>query len=85
MIYCHKCGADINPHEIRDYHYLLGVQHKQCPILKTPKASMSSDNLIPCPFCKEEGFDIEGLKGHLENRECNIYTLKIKGFKKERV
>jgi hypothetical protein len=27
-----------------------------------------------CPFCGEEGFDLIGLKGHLENGSCEKYN-----------
>ena len=26
--------------------------------------------LVQCPFCEEEDFDLEGLKGHLVYRDC---------------
>jgi hypothetical protein len=29
---------------------------------------------ILCPFCLENGFDLIGLKYHLENGHCDIYN-----------
>ena len=29
---------------------------------------------VVCPFCKESGFDLAGLKGHLERGLCEIYN-----------
>ena len=35
-------------------------------------------NLVPidvsCPFCKEEGFDLIGLKSHLAHGDCKKYN-----------
>jgi len=29
---------------------------------------------IKCPFCGEDGFDLIGLKSHLENGDCEKYN-----------
>lgn len=29
---------------------------------------------VTCPFCKEEGFDLGGLKTHLEHGDCDKYN-----------
>jgi hypothetical protein len=31
-------------------------------------------DIIKCPFCGEDGFDLIGLKAHLECCECNVYN-----------
>ena len=31
-------------------------------------------NYIKCPFCGEDDFDLEGLKGHLEHGDCDVYN-----------
>ena len=31
-------------------------------------------DLIECPFCKDSGFDLIGLKAHFENGFCAEYT-----------
>ena len=31
------------------------------------------DDLISCPFCKEHGFDMVGLKHHIMNGWCESY------------
>jgi len=38
-------------------------------------------NEVSCPFCKEGGFDLVGLKNHLE-RDCEDY-LKIESIEEE--
>ena len=36
---------------------------------------VDKDNeLLCCPFCGEKDFDLEGLKGHLEHLDCEIYN-----------
>jgi len=37
------------------------------------KPSVLSD-LLCCPFCNESGFDLIGLKGHLEHMDCEVYN-----------
>ena len=32
------------------------------------------DELLCCPFCGEDDFDKEGLKGHIENGWCEEYN-----------
>lgn len=29
---------------------------------------------IECPFCKEDGFDLKGLKAHLSKGQCDAYN-----------
>ena len=37
------------------------------------------DKLIECPFCEEQDFDLQGLKGHLEYGDCVAYkTVQIR-------
>ncbi len=35
--------------------------------------SLLSDD-VTCPFCKDDGFDKEGLKNHLEHGDCEVYN-----------
>lgn len=32
------------------------------------------DNDVTCPFCKDDGFDLAGLKNHLEHGDCEIFN-----------
>ena len=34
---------------------------------------MSDENII-CPFCKDDGFDLVGLKHHLNIGWCEVYN-----------
>jgi len=38
-----------------------------------------SEEYISCPFCKEDDFDLIGLKGHLLNGRCEVFNLTDKG------
>ena len=44
----------------------------QKDLKKNDPISVSTD--VSCPFCKEEGFDLIGLKSHLEHGDCEIYN-----------
>jgi len=33
------------------------------------------EKFISCPFCKEDDFDLEGLKGHLLNGYCEEFNV----------
>ncbi len=34
-----------------------------------------SENFISCPFCKEDDFDLIGLKTHLLNGRCEVFNV----------
>ena len=36
--------------------------------------SEKSLNLIKCPFCGEDGFDLKGLKSHFLNGDCEQFN-----------
>ncbi len=29
---------------------------------------------VDCPFCKDDDFDLPGLKAHFENGDCEVYN-----------
>lgn len=33
-----------------------------------------SEEIVICPFCKEDNFDFIGLKSHLVNGDCEIFN-----------
>lgn len=37
-------------------------------------AGLRAARILACPFCDEEGFDLAGLKGHIEHRDCEKYN-----------
>ena len=39
---------------------------------KNDPISVSTD--VSCPFCKEEGFDLIGLKSHIAHGDCEKYN-----------
>jgi hypothetical protein len=39
-------------------------------------SAVSQYGLLPCPFCKEPGFDLPGLAWHIQNY-CNDYTVAV--------
>lgn len=34
----------------------------------------NNESEIKCPFCNEDGFDLIGLKGHLQHGDCEIFN-----------
>ena len=37
--------------------------------------SFENENLVNCPFCGEEEFDLMGLKNHFESGSCDVYNV----------
>jgi len=40
------------------------------------------NNYVICPFCKEDDFDLIGLKHHYEQGHCDVYNETIDLIKK---
>ena len=43
-------------------------------IVKKEDIAVSVPADVSCPFCKEEGFDLIGLKSHLAHGDCEKYN-----------
>jgi hypothetical protein len=43
--------------------------------LKGNEQRPQEEIIVKCPFCNEEGFDLEGLKSHLTNGDCEKFNI----------
>ena len=60
---------------LEEYEY---VEDDEATLIAKANALVGRD--FECPFCSDSGFDVVGLKSHIQNGECgvceNIETLK---------
>jgi hypothetical protein len=50
------------------------IDNNREQVLRKHETPLKSNDEVVCPFCKESGFDLIGLKSHLLNEDCEIFN-----------
>ncbi len=55
----------------------LEYYHGECQTCNAGSPSLLIDDMVICPFCKQEDFDLVGLKSHLDHGDCEKWNETI--------